>query len=357
MRFYWQNIRVVSMFLFVTLLSGHAHGEKNNLKIYGFFDMEAEANNKDATGKYWTFDQHHFNLLFDFRLDDRIRISSELEWEHGTDLGSSEQVGEMYIAKAYLGYRFSELAQLRVGKFLTPFGLYNERHDATPTFLFTSLPSSVYGKHLITQGNPSDRLFAKTTAGIQFLGLLRAGQWLIHYQTYLTNGRGPKPYEQDNNPNKAIGGRFTITSFSQLSFGMSLYRERNGDNYNVRMTSVSFEAEYDISAFHLEGEILSTSIEDIDSLHHPTGVFNNAHGSYLLGAYTLFDRLTPFVRYDYYKPLQIFSEYSETLQTIGLNYSLTHKVFLKGELHFHSTKDPDEKVSYQMLIFSLAAAL
>ena len=87
---------------------------------------------------------------------------------------------------------------------LTPFGLYNLKHDATPTFLSSFLPNAVYGEHANPLGN-SQRLYGKFATGIQVLGIFITDSWSGEYHVFASNGSGPKPAKQDNNTNKAVG--------------------------------------------------------------------------------------------------------------------------------------------------------
>ena len=161
-----------SYVIILLLLAGSlCFPQQQKLNVYGFFDVEAIVNNKDAAGKRWSFDQHHLNFLVNYQLDDRFRVATEIDYEHGPVFSSAEITGKMYVGKAFLEYKYSDALLARIGIFLSPFGIYNERHDATPTFLFTFLPHSVYNKRELSFG-VKGRLFAKQSTGIQVLGNL-----------------------------------------------------------------------------------------------------------------------------------------------------------------------------------------
>ena len=357
-----KKISLIYVIVILLLLVGiHPFGrskcfsQEQKLHVYGFFDVEAEVSNKDAAGKRWTFDQHHLNVITTYILDDRFRVSTEIEWEHGPLYSPASSTGNIYLAKAFLEYKHSDAFLVRAGKFLSPFGIYNERHDATPTFLSTFLPQSVYGNKELSFGGKG-RLFAKHSTGVQALGNLTAGEWEAKYQVYLSNGRGPNDSEQDNNANKGLGWRLAIRPpVEELRIGTSYYTDKNGTAKNTKQTSLGFDVEYDISAAHIEAEYFLPELETVDTAGVPTGRFRRVNGYYVLGAYTFFDVLTPFVRYESFDPDLDIGNNGENITTVGLNYAVTSSVFLKGEVQFFRHKNPSAK-TYELFVASVAVA-
>jgi hypothetical protein len=339
----------------ILLLGSKSFSQEQKLHVYGFFDMEAEVSNKDAAGKRWTFDQHHLNVITTYILDDRFRVSTEIEWEHGPLYSPASSTGNIYLAKAFLEYKYSDALFVRAGKFLSPFGIYNERHDATPTFLSTFLPQSVYGNQKQSFGGKG-RLFAKISTGVQVLGNVAAGGWGAKYQVYLSNGRGPNDSEQDNNANKGLGWRLVISPpVEELRIGTSFYGDKNGTAKDSRQTALGFDVEYDVSAAHIEAEYFLPKLEAVDTAGVPTGSFRNVNGYFVLGAYTFFDVLTPFVRYESFDPDLDIGNNGENITTVGLNYAVTSSVFLKGEVQFFWYQNPSTK-KYELFVASVAVA-
>ena len=349
------NVRLLTVTFMLLVMANLAFSQQSKLHIYGFFDFEFEGNNKDEAGKKWTFDQHHLNLLATYLIDERFRVTTEIEWEHGPMHSPSESVGNIYLAKAFLEYKYSDALLVRGGKFMSPFGIYNERHDATPTFLSTFLPRSVYGKQELSFGGKG-RLFAKHSTGLQILGNYFFDGWGLKYQVYVSNGRGPMASERDNNANKGIGWRFVISlPVEDLHFGSSYYKDKNGDANNAEHTALGFDVEYDLSDLHVEAEYLLATHENVDTTGVPIGTFSNLNGYYILGGYTLFDRLTPFIRYEFFDPDLDQKNDGESIIVAGLNYALSNSVYLKGEVHFHRFQDKSVK-KYEMFVSSVAVA-
>lgn len=349
----WKQLTTTLLALW--LLVSPSIAQESRLQVYGFFDLEAEASNKDAAGKKLTFDQHHLNIISIFNLDECFRIFSEIEWEHGPKHDPSSASGTIYLARAFLEYKHSDACQLRGGIFLPPFGLYNERHDATPTFISTILPQSIYGKHLNSVGG-KDRLYAKIVTGFWGLGSVFVNNWGIEYHVYLSNGRGPRPAEKDNNANKGVGGRLVITPPSgHLRLGMSYYTDRDGNALDSKQSALAWDAEFEYEAFKLTSELFIPRGETADSTGALTGQFRQSLGGYVQGSVTLLERLTPFFRYDYFDNDVDKTKDAERIFTVGINYSISPKVYLKNELHFHRFGNPNSR-GYELYIGSVAVA-
>ncbi len=332
-----------------------APAQNSSLKTYGYFDLEAEVNTRDAEGKRWTFDQHHLNFLAIYTLDHRFRVFTELEWEHGVFQDSRTTRGRVYVARAFVEYYHSDALKLQAGKFLPPFGIYNEQHDATPTFLFTVLPISVYGTHRLAPGI-QDRLFTKFITGLQVRGTLFYGRFQMDYSVYLGNGRGPLPDEQDNNANKGTGARIRILCPDErIKLGVSYYGEKNGNAHNLRVHTFGADAEVEMGNFLWQSELLLGRIQSLSVEGLPTGHYHTALGYYLQGAYSFWEKLTPFLRFDFFDRDRHETRDSHTDVVIGLNYSVSPQVYLKGEAHIFRYRFPGEK-DYELFVTSVAVA-
>lgn len=349
-----KTIYILGFLLFFAF--GEIQAQSSNLKMYGFFDLEAEVTTKDAAGKLWTFDQHHLNIITIYKVDQRFRVYSEVEYEHGPALSSESVQGEFYLANAYLEYKHTDALRIRVGQFVSPFGIYNELHDATPSIVSTKLPHSVYGEHRLSTG-AEGRLYAKFSTGIQLLGNLFSGRWEGAYHVYLSNGRGPASAEQDNNANKGVGFRLSISPpISGLRLGSSFYTDQNGLDGDTRHRTFAFDAEFDHTNFHLESEMIFFSLQEVDLANVPIDRYRRGRGSYVLASYRIRDRLTPFARYEIINhDLDLENTIHDNFM-IGLNFAVTSKVYIKNEVHFHNAFKSNEP-SYELYVTSVAVAL
>ncbi len=343
------------LFCLCLALGGRLYAQSDRLQIFGFFDLEAEVGNQSRTAKYFSFDQHHLNFITIFRLDQKTRLFSEIEWEHGPSHKDGEMAGKIYMARAFLEYKYSDAALFRAGKFLPPFGIYNEMHDAAPAFLSTVLPFSVYGEHLDSAGRKT-RLYAKYATGIWLLGSVPLHDWTFQYNFYFGNGRGRDPAEKDDNPDKGLGWRFLLTSPEQtIKIGTSYYRDRNGLSFSTRQRALDFDAEIRWKNLIWQTEFFLPRGEKVDAQKRPNGRFRSGRAYYILAGYTLGDIWTPFIRRDYYDPDISSPDDAEFHHVFGLNLAVTDRIYLKAEIHrvrFQAT----DKNGYEKFLASAAVA-
>jgi len=344
--------------LYFLILSFPALGfsQTSRIKFYGYFDLEGEVSNKDAQAKYFTFDQHHLNFISIYRLPKNFRLFTEMEWEHGATINANgTSTGKIYLTRAWLEMMVSDKLKFQFGKILVPFGIYGVMYDATPTYLSTKLPPSLYGKHENSVGDTT-LLYAKYLTGIQSTGTFYLRRWEFTYYLYYTNGRGPDPDQEDNNANKGIGGRLILTTpYEPLEFGLSFYQDKDGNAYDTHQQALAFDLDLDLPRFDLETEYIMTKGEKIDRNKHPNNSFVRQSGYYFQLSFTMKERFTPFVRFDYFDPRESISGDWETVQTYGLNITLTSQVYFKNEIHYHRFGDPT-LIPYEMYITSIAVA-
>ena len=316
----------------------------DRLEIYGYFDVETESK-RSGDQRNWHFDQHHFNVITVYRPQDRWRVFAEVEWEHGAFQSRSGGAGLIELERAWVEYSHSPALQVRLGKFLAPFGIYNLRHDATPTYLMSFLPASVYGKHSNPLGE-SQRLYAKFGTGVQLLGRVPAGAWSADYAVYLTNSRGLDAAELDGNMNKGVGGRLLLHSPNDsVRVGISLYSDRNGLAADTRQYAIGVDFAFEKDALLVEVEGLVPRLEGVNEARAPDGLLRTGRSGYVQGSYRLTDRLTPFGRFEYYDADRQRASDVETTVVGGLNVMVNPSVYLKSEVQtrqFRGTQRPDD---------------
>jgi hypothetical protein len=128
----------------------------------GYIDLEF----KDPEGdENKFFDQHRFVPFIYADVSDRVKVSTELEFEHGH---------EVEVEFAQIDYLFNEHANLRAGIQLLPLGKFNEVHDS-PIQDLTERP--LVNRYII----PS----TLRDAGLGMYGAITDD---VSYQFALTNG-------------------------------------------------------------------------------------------------------------------------------------------------------------------------
>ncbi|KAA3616790.1 MAG: hypothetical protein D8M58_17445 [Calditrichaeota bacterium] len=164
-----------------------------------------------------------FNPIFLWQQSDRLLFEAELELEL--------EDGETHLALEYanMSYILNDYATIRLGKFLMPFGTFAERLH--PRWI-NRLPSNPLGFGHESVGPARD-------LGIELRGGSDLGTGKINYSVYVSNGPGLNDgtdpeleaeeagmlnYDNsdDNNPNKAIGGRLGILPLSNSSIEIGI---------------------------------------------------------------------------------------------------------------------------------------
>lgn len=346
--------RITGIFTFLLLFYLSGYSQQNKFNLYGFYDFEVEHIKKGTDINKWFFDQHHLNIVTNYIVNDQFIVFTEMVWEHVPAFSSDQINGELYLGKAFLQYKQSDAFNVVAGKFLSPFGILNERHDAAPTFLYTHLPL-MYRMHELTPG-VQGRMFARHSVGLQILGNFNAGLWRAKYQVYLTNGRDPNFSGTDINSNKGFGYRFIMNnSIKGFTFGTSFYTDKNGTINNIQQTSFGFDTEISISNFKFESELVYSMVEELDINKISNGIFNDLTAFYILGSYSITERLTPFTRFDLSVNNLLEDTVTEQLYVGGLNYAVTQSIFLKGEFQFYRFPHHVNN-KYNMFLASVAVA-
>lgn len=325
---------------------------------HGYLTFETEISNRDSISENGTFDLHHFNVFANFLLSSNARVFGELEWEHGADISSEEQVnvydsetkaGSVRLERAWFEYAFSQKFKIRIGKDLTPYGIYNEIHDAAPAYDTSLLPYSIYGKHRNNLG-AFYRNYAKFTMGVAFLGQFERRNYSFEYKLFVGNGRGKYQFEQDDNKDKSLGFR-GLLDFSNygLKLGYSIYTDKNGLTYNARHTSLAFDLRYEKKRWRFTGEYAHShqaKIRDVAALLTANGYYGEI-------AYLLFSHQTILMRYDSYDSDKTSGNDAIRDVTLATNFQILKNSLVKAEVHFIND-DLARRQKYALGIASLA---
>ena len=310
---------------------------QDRFQIYGYLDFEATWSDVTDEARNVSFDLHHVSVVNTFTIDDRWRVFSEFEVEHDFEPEAGEEGSDLFeIERAWVEYFHSPAFAVRAGLLLTPFGIYNQRHGATPTYLMTFLPRSIYGEHASTTGNVDD-MFADRGTGIEVLGSRPVGSWSGSYSVYVLNGRGENADEADDNRNKGLGTRLQLRSpLENVILGVSLYGDRNGADADTRQQAFAADVTLRYGQAMLEVEGFVPRMERVGVGGAPDGTYRLGRAYYAQGSYRIADRYTPFGRFEEYDPDRDTTDDVERIGVLGLNVALSVSVFLKSEIHFRS---------------------
>jgi hypothetical protein len=267
------------------------------------------------------------------------------------DYGRPLRWGGVEIERAQLDYAAHSLLTLRVGQWLTPYGIWNVDHGS-PVIIGVRRPYVV-----------GESLFPERQTGVQALGSFITGRTEIGYNLGLSNGRGPVDSYQDLDENKAVTARLYVNAelpVGTLSVGTTLYRGTFTDRFTRTVFTPAGElgieyistARYDelgLAAdlrwvwkdLTLQGELIMRETAYDDALRPvalplpgaPLGFSADFRsvGWYALAAYRLpWWNIMPFIGGESYDPGQDLTQDAGAIWG-GLNVRPTPRVVLKAQ--------------------------
>lgn len=354
-------------------------GSKFLLTGYGFtgFEMEQEGDETKSN-----FGETGFNPIFLWKPSDKLFFESELELELSDDAGFEfelEYVNVNLILNKYM--------TLRAGKFLSPFGTFQERLHPAWINKLRSKPLG-FGHEGVGPGSE---------IGVELRGGFPLGSSKLNYSLYLSNGptlntgdenammAGMLEFENmsDNNLNKAIGGRIGFLPFSNSSLEIGFSGQSavvgeadkmiNGmidtmlDDVNALMYAVDFSYVKSIkplkSIIDIKGQLNNVTVDktefknQMDTTGMMTYTFDNISQAYFIQ----FAYRPAMVKNKFFQNIEIVGRYSaltlpekalwgeEKAQVIvGLNYWFTWRSALKINYQITTPDEGDPVTKYQI---------
>jgi len=283
------------------------------------------------------------------------------------------------IERVYLEWTLHRLLTLRVGIFLTPYGIWNVDHGS-PTIITASRPFII-----------GQQLFPTRQTGIEALGQLDlSAHNSLGYHFTVSNGVGAVSDYRDFDANKALGGRayWRYDGFGELLVGGSVFYGTDSSaiekpsiasdgkhvaydrQYTAKsdLLSLAADVQWKYKGLHVQSELISQQRRYDERAR--VGTINPFIGEFLapmdrlsLGAYALvgyrFDwfGVMPYALWQFLDTGELFTSGRLTLQSfiVGLNVrpidALVFKVELT-EVHFpfgfFATEDPLRIVQAQI---------
>ena len=211
-------------------------------RIYGFTDagfkkawIRGRSQWNNIIEDEYTFVIGNVNLYFDARPVDGFRALTEVRftnYPNGVEFGSSFERqdttiydtnsstgrnrvswGSIVLERAWVQWDQYDFFKVRVGYFLTPFGIWNVDHG-TPTLISLAMPDFWAMEY-----------FPIHQTGIELLGSVPIGDWELGYHATVSNGRSPT--QQDATNLKAFGGRVyaRLQDVTSVTVGASGYAD------------------------------------------------------------------------------------------------------------------------------------
>ncbi|MBE9527727.1 MAG: hypothetical protein IME99_00650 [Proteobacteria bacterium] len=309
--------------------------------VSGYADVELiltdqkEQNNR--------FRVRHLSLFFTKEIVKGWKLFTEIEYEDaplfrantGADTVNTAQ-GDVYVEQMYVEYRRSLDLDFRVGRVLTPAGIWSIYH---------------YPPYVPTQSNPImyKLLFPKVSDGLQVRKSFTINDSPLDTHLYVANGAG-NPGRLDRNGNKAIGGRinYSIDLLDGLDLGGSFYGER--DNDDIRRATYGAHLLLNLDRLSLQSEYAVRHNSPPGS-----GTDYDDKGLYAQLTYHK-DRWGFTGRYDWFDENNTLSTGDRYRYTGAVNYNIAHNLVGKAELSRNNFDDPATD-DYNELIFAIVVAI
>jgi hypothetical protein len=355
-------------------------GVPSTFRIYGFADfglnhawLGANSFLRGLIDGETTFTLGNLNLYFQFQPDPHWQVLAEVRvtaYPDGVETSLATPVGGQYartdtevidvaspatgskfhwggvsIERAYAQYTYNEHLNVRVGQFLTPYGIWNVDHG-TPTLIALMMP------HFI-----SSQIFPARQIGVALQGAFLTGAWELGYDGYISNGRTAT--QLDFTSNKAFGFRLKASRLAPvpLTVGTSFYYGQIDD---ITKTVTSFDpfhvqrdlivegtevgagvdVSLDVDALRIRSEWMMRATRYTDGKRPPIGAGPpgsvkpdaNEYDGYLLAAYQLpFLGLEPFGYGEYDHFVSPYGD-EQIVLALGLNIHFTAFAQLKTEV-------------------------
>ncbi len=195
-----------------------------DVALGGYIDLVGSYLRQDGVSEGFSFEARRFNIFLTSKIADYLRLTSELEFEHGT-----RAIG---LETAMVDLLLHHSVNVRGGVLLVPLGKFNITHD-----------SPLYD--VIERPLVSTRILPATLSDVGggLFGALYPGGHKLTYELYAVNGlsdgliagggtripegRAEARFEKDNNGAPALTGRVGYTTplhpWLRFELGVSFY--------------------------------------------------------------------------------------------------------------------------------------
>lgn len=290
-------------------------------------------------------------LYTGYRFNDKFLFNSELEVEHGDEVG---------IEFAYLDYLANRHFTVRAGMILIPLGLVNEFHEPT-VFIGARRPE--------TERRILPSTWHENGAGV----LGTAG--IVNFRAYVVNGFSASGFTpagvRDGRQGGAeaaandfaFAGRLDITPVSGIFGGVGVYTGGAGqgdiDGGDVNTTIAEVHGQAQIRGFDARALYARASLDDAAALNlalrRPlaSAIAERMEGGYVQFGYNVLSQhsasmsLTPFVRFEHLDtqarmPAGFFRQPGQeaTLKTFGAEFKPIPNIVVKADYQW-ITNDAD----------------
>ncbi|MFC1585925.1 hypothetical protein ACFL5V_10295 [Fibrobacterota bacterium] len=308
----------------------------DRVSINGFTSIEVEKQ-LDEVGPgdpNYSIDADLFDLLLNFQIGERMRATVDLAWEHGAETNRS--YGSTNLEYAFIEHTILDEIKVRIGKILTPFGIFNEIHRAKPAYLSVNVPVSTTSPGAFAPLGFS--FFPRAGVGLSLQGetTFDYGKTLA-YNLSIANGMqdsASNPYERDGNKSKSVTVRVRFDVMENMRVGKSFYVDNPADSDPRIAFSDGYEMEYSLGNFRLLSEfVIGHQFRDGTDT---TESQSQQRGFYAQPSYAFDLGLIPYLRFEFVDPdTRNDKDFSMAFIT-GVHYEISKWYMIKLETdYFH----------------------
>lgn len=356
--------------------------KRQQIRFFGFSDfllyklwVDKDAMMRPLFNDNFSFTMMNLNLFMDHQLSDSFRYMAEVRFSTlphgsvtvvGTEISKQQNTvmdpttlksnrwGSITIVRAYLEYKPMDYFAVRIGRFLTPYGIWNVDH-ATPVIIAGHTPNTMM-----------IGLIPETQTGISIYGhVYPFAKIRLDYGLTLSNGRGPFDEILDLDNNKGLGfrvrfgwdgdykfligtylymGDYTDSKYQLTSMEPVEFREEKTEWYSEK--AAAFDLLFELKGLRLQGEYVISS-----RVYHDQKRGSNfftqtplpdyySQGLYVLVAYQLpFEQvdLRPYLMFDRFDLYDFSDDWEQDILTGGINWRFNPHVVLKIEYYWMFT--------------------
>ncbi len=283
-------------------LGGYATCTYENLRSSpGRFTVE------DASLSVWWDGPFGLRAFSEFDYEKPVGPRSDGTQGHRQGEGSD---GGRYLAieRIYVDYALTETTTVRIGKFLTPIGRWNQLH-AAPLVWTTSRP-------LVTT-----RAFPTNVTALMVSSAVFVAGRSVDVSVYATRGAEVRPDSAIDPFSEAIGGRVVVPVARDLQAGVSYVSFEQARTGDERKSLVGADVQWTHARYQVSVEALYR--------FSSRGSQRDERGAFIQFVAPLGERLYAVARYEHYRAV----DPRESINTgvLGLNLRLTPAIVLKAE--------------------------
>lgn len=315
---------------------------KGNWRGYLQGDYTSSDNPQNNHG----FQLRRINLIFNRAVSTKVRAFADIEYEDGAELNGNGGEGEIKISRGFAEFRLGRDLKLAAGKFLTPFGYYNEIHDFSASYIPIDPPKLIYGNNQIF-GTNNKRLYSKYSTGLRFLYQKEN----LSIKTGLANGANQTSSGTDSNKTPMAFFKVEYGFLDNSTISASYIKDKVNTNREPKWEDHGNVAlNIELYKYFLISEAGLGNTRNSSSHTESKGYFNQSHllGMYLGDSYAFY--------FNYQSLLPDRNESSTLFQhyMLGFNYHYNYFTIIKAEVQQSNIKILDQKNDYLTQQLSLS---